>query len=209
MSNQTLSGRFKSERIPWTDKELRITLGYYFFVYEYNTRKHNYELFTIHLRKMTGNNRAFGSVGVRFGNYNSVNPKKSGGFKGGDKKCKPIWDSCINADGTPKKNFIIEFMDFVQTFGCNNKIYDPFTKKYKQYINFAAKAIDDDDAEEVMTTLDVDQGESFGAPEYKKEPKPKATDVVSKKYSRDAYRAKKAIFNSKYECNIDNAMSPL
>ena len=204
MAKQQLSGRFKSKRISWTDEELRITLGYYYFIYEHNTREHDYELFTTHLRKMTGNNRSFGSVGVRFGNFNSVNPAKSGtGFKGGDKKCKPIWDACINKDGTPKISFIKEFMDFVQTYGGNNKIYEPFVKKYKQYIKTKGKAIEDDDADDVVTTIDVDQNESFGAPEYKVEPKPQSTNVVSKKYTRDAYKAKKAIFNAGYECNID------
>ena len=173
MSEPKLSGRFKSKRISWTDEELRLTLGYYYFIYENNTREHDWQVFTMHLRSLTGNNRSFGSVGVRFGNFNSVNPTKTGsGFKGGDTKCKPIWDACINADGAPKETFIIEFMTFVQNYGKNNKIYSPFIKKYKKYQKLEAKAIDNDDKEDLVSTLDLTSGEQFDVPSYKAEAKP-------------------------------------
>ena len=62
MSSADLSGRFTSPRVKWTDDELRIVLGYYFFIYENNTREQDYELFADDLRRMTGNNRSNGSV---------------------------------------------------------------------------------------------------------------------------------------------------
>ena len=99
MSSTDLSGRFTSPRVKWTDDELRIVLGYYFFIYENNTREQDYESFADDLRKMTGNSRSNGSVGVRFGNFISVDPAKtSAGFPGGKKKCLPIWIECINPD---------------------------------------------------------------------------------------------------------------
>lgn len=206
MSKQNLSGRFKSKRIAWTDEELRLTLGYYYFIYENNTREHDYEIFTTHLRSLTGNNRSFGSVGVRFGNFNSVNPTKTGsGFKGGDKKCKPIWDACINPDNTPKESFIVEFMAFVQKYGKCNKIYSPFIKKYKKYQSLDAKAIDDDDKEDLVTTLDLDSGEQFDTPSYKPEAKPAMVEASTKRYARDSYKAKKAIYNSHFKCDIDSS----
>lgn len=205
MSKSELSGRFKSKRIPWSDEELRLTLGYYYFIYENNTREHDYKIFTTHLRNLTGNNRSFGSVGVRFGNFNSVNPTKTGsGFKGGDKKCKPIWDACINPDNTPKESFIVEFMNFVQKYGKNNEIYSPFIKKYKQYQLNNGKAIDNDDIEELVTTLDLTSGEQFDAPSYKAEAKPAMVEASSRRYARDSHKAKKAIFNAHFKCDIDN-----
>lgn len=30
MAKVDLSGRFKNKRVPWSDEELRLTLGYYF-----------------------------------------------------------------------------------------------------------------------------------------------------------------------------------
>ena len=45
MSNLDLSGRFTSPRVKWTDDELRIVLGYYYFIYENNTREQDYESF--------------------------------------------------------------------------------------------------------------------------------------------------------------------
>lgn len=91
MSSTDLSGRFTSPRVTWTDDELRIVLGYYFFIYENNTREQDYESFADDLRKMMGNSRSNGSVGVRFGNFISVDPAKtSAGFAGGNKKCLPI-----------------------------------------------------------------------------------------------------------------------
>lgn len=134
MSDIGLSGRFKSKRISWTTDELRIVLGYYFFIYDTNTRKQDYNSFADDLRKMTGNNRSNGSVGVRFGNFISVDSsKKSSGFKGGNTKCLPIWHDCINNDRTPKDEFIKLFMSFVEKYGGNKKIYEPFLIKYSSY----------------------------------------------------------------------------
>ena len=50
-------------------------------------------------------------------------------------------------------------MDIIQTYSGNNKIYEPFVKKYKQYLKTKGKAIEDDDADDVVTTIDVDQNE--------------------------------------------------
>ena len=55
MSKRELSGRFKSEKIKWSDEEMIITLGYYFFIYENNTREQDCFSFAEDLRKMTGN----------------------------------------------------------------------------------------------------------------------------------------------------------
>lgn len=205
MSKSNLSGRFKSKRIPWTDQELRITLGYYFFIYGNNTREHDYEIFTTHLRKLTGNERSVGSVGVRFGNFNSVNPAKTGtGFKGGDTKCKPIWDSCINSDYTPKDSFVIEFMLFVKFYGDFNEIYSPFIKKYEHYLFDSKKAIDKDDNEKVVTSIDISNDEKYESPNYCKEPKPLLVEANTKKYARDSHKAKKAIYNSHFTCDIND-----
>lgn len=64
-----LGNRFKAKRVKWTHNELVLCLAYYFFIYEYNTRKQDYSLFASNLRDMTKNNRSDGSVGVRFGNW--------------------------------------------------------------------------------------------------------------------------------------------
>lgn len=131
MSSTDLSGRFTSPRVKWTDDELRVVLRYYFFIYENNTREQDYESFADDLRKMTGNSRSNGSVGVRFGNFISVDPAKtSAGFPGGNKKCLPIWNECINLDRTPKESFIKLFMAFIEKYGNKKSIYDPFVNKY-------------------------------------------------------------------------------
>lgn len=131
--NSKLSGRFKSKRIPWTDYEMRIVLGYYFFIYQYNTREKDYLLFADHLRKMTGNERTNASVKVRFSNYIHIDPERNDGLEGGTQKCQPIWDECINFDRTPKDSFIKLFMDFIELYGNNCDIYDSFIRNYSQF----------------------------------------------------------------------------
>ena len=122
--NSKLSGRFKSKRILWTDYEMRIALGYYFFIYKYNTREKDYSLFASHLRKMTGNERTNASVKVRFSNYIHIDPERNDGLEGGAQKCQPIWDECINSDCTPKESFIKLFTNFIEIYGNNCYIYD-------------------------------------------------------------------------------------
>ncbi len=128
-----LQNRFKSERIRWTHDELVICLAYYFFIYEYNTRKKDYEIFAYNLRTMTGNKRSNGSVGVRFANYISIDPRKqSTGFNGGNPVCYPIWNECIDNNYNPKKDFIISFLNFIKKYGNKNlEIYKIFLSKYK------------------------------------------------------------------------------
>lgn len=195
--NTILSKRFTSPRTKWTDDELRIVLGYYYFIYVNNTRKQDYALFAEDLRKMTGNNRSNGSVGVRFGNFNSVDPSKSSkGFSGGNKKCLPIWNECINSDGTPKDSFIRLFMTFIVKYGNKKYIYEPFLCRYEvNNIN-----IDDDDG--FITTNDIFESKT-DKPIYVPEKKPELIEGKNKKYKRNNAKAKRAIVYSNYQCNID------
>lgn len=147
MSNVDLSGRFKEKPVLWTDEEMKIVLAYYYFIYQTNTRKYDYELFADHLRKMTGNKRSNGSVSVRFGNFISIDPSRtSKGFANANKKCISIWNEYINEDGTPRENFIILFWSFIEKFGENNKIYEPFTKKYASFRSTNAEKKELEDA---------------------------------------------------------------
>jgi 5-methylcytosine-specific restriction endonuclease McrA len=201
MNNVNLSGRFKSSRVLWTDLELKIVLGYYFFIYENNTREKDYELFASDLRKMTGNNRSNGSVGVRFGNFISVDPSKSSrGFKGGDTKCVPIWEECINSDRTPKEKFIKLFMQFVEEYGNRKSIYYPFLKKYSHYRSL--NIIDEDDEEGIITTNDIIDSEEY-KPSYIPEKKPNISESINKKYQRNSLKSKNAIKYSGYKCSIN------
>ena len=201
MSSADLSGRFTSPRVKWTDDELRIVLGYYFFIYENNTREQDYESFADDLRKMTGNSRSNGSVGVRFGNFISVDPAKtSAGFPGGKKKCLPIWNECINPDRTPKEPFIKLFMSFIERYGNKKSVYDPFLNKYSSYRNFNNVDIDDEDG--VITTNDIFEPEIV-EPSYAPENKPGLVEGKNKKYKRNTAKAKRAIVYANYQCNID------
>ena len=201
MSSANLSGRFTSPRVKWTDDELRIVLGYYFFIYENNTREQDYESFADDLRKMTGNSRSNGSVGVRFGNFISVDPAKTSvGFPGGNKKCFPIWNECINPDRTPKESFIRLFMAFIKKYGSKKNIYDPFVNKYSCYT--CLNNIDIDDEEGVITTNDIFEYEIV-APSYIPEEKPEMMEGKNKKYKRNTMKAKRAIVYANYQCNID------
>lgn len=201
MSSTDLSGRFTSPRVKWTDDELRIVLGYYFFVYENNTRKQDYESFADDLRKKAGNSRSNGSVGVRFSNFISVDPSKtSTSFSGGDKKCIPIWNECINPDRTPKESFIKLFMSFIEKYGNKKSIYDPFIIKYSSYKSLNNLDIDDEDG--VITTNDIFEPEIV-APSYVPENKPELVEDKNKKYKRNSAKAKRAIVYAGYQCNID------
>lgn len=202
MSSTDLSGRFISPRVKWTDDELRIVLGYYFFIYENNTREQDYESFADDLRKMTGNSRSNGSVGVRFGNFISVDPAKtSAGFPGGNKKCLPIWNECINSDRTPKESFVKLFMEFIEKYGNKKSVYDPFVNKYSSYK--ILNNIDDDDEDGVITTDDIYEPE-IAKPSYAPESKPEIVEGKNKKYKRNTAKAKRAIVYATYQCNIDN-----
>lgn len=72
-----------NKKIPWTDEELRLTLGYYFFIDTHNTtkhertKKHDREIFAINLRNLTGNSRTTASVVIRLSNFISVDPSVS------------------------------------------------------------------------------------------------------------------------------------
>lgn len=203
MSKSELSGRFKSKRVFWTDEELKIVLAYYFFIYEYNTREQDYYAFTDDLKKLTKNDRSYGSVGVRFGNYISIDPRKSStGFKGGDTKCQPIWDSCINKDLSPKDSFIRMFIDFILKFGAKKSFYDDFLNKYSSFLD--KKSIDYDDEDGVISSNDISNEES-SEPSYVPEEKPGLVEGSSKKYKRDNAKAKRAIVNSKYKCDLENS----
>ncbi len=201
MSSTDLSGRFTSPRVKWTDDELRIVLGYYFFIYENNTREQDYESFADDLRKMTGNSRSNGSVGVRFGNFISVDPSKTSvGFPGGNKKCLPIWNECINPDRTPKESFIKLFMAFIEKYGNKKSIYNPFVNTYSSYRSLNNVDVDDEDG--VITTNDIFEPEIV-EPSYTPEAKPEIIEGKNKKYKRNSTKAKRAIIYSKYKCNID------
>lgn len=194
--------RFKAKRVKWTHDELVLCLAYYFFIYEYNTRKHDYVLFASNLRDKTKNNRSDGSVGVRFGNYISVDPrKKSAGFKGGDSVCKNIWDECIDINLKPKSEFVLFFYDFIEAYGKNNeRIYNQFLLKYNYYLK---KEIDIDDENNVVNSDDIDSNDAAVA-NYQPEAKPELIDEKHKKYKRNPYKAKKSIILSEFKCNIDN-----
>lgn len=197
MSSTDLSGRFTSPRVKWTDDELRIVLGYYFFIYENNTREQDYESFSDDLRKMTGNSRSNGSVGVRFGNFISVDPSKtSTGFPGGNKKCLPIWNECINPDRTPKESFIRLFMDFVEKYGNHKKIYLDFISKYSDFKTIREIDLDDDN---LVTSEDICDEDTLLINKellFKKEGK-------IFRYNRDISKAKKVIIDANYKCTLN------
>ena len=158
MANLNLSERFKAERIKWTDDEMKLVLAYYFFIYGTNTREKDYKIFAADLRKMTGNNRSDGSVGVRFGNYISIDPsKESSGFQGGYKKCLSIWKECINDDRTPKDSFILLFMTFIEKYAVDITIYLPFIVKYSNYRSYNHMIKTDDEFNKIHISDVVDK----------------------------------------------------
>lgn len=178
MGNSNLSGRFKAKRIEWSEIELKIALAYYYFIYQYNTREKDYESFATDLRKMTNNTRSNGSIGVRFANFAAIDPiKKSSGFSGGNKKCKPIWDCCINEDRSPKEEFIKMFANFIFNYGRNNKVYIPFLNKYN--IDFS----------DVIAL-------SLSESEYQHE--------VSEKIKSKNYNKEKLLNDNSYLCSYEN-----
>lgn len=126
---------FKAEKIKWSDNEMRITLGYYYFIYLKNSNKKMFELFTKDLNSMTGNKRGKDSVGVRFANYDYANPAKTNkGFAGGGSRCVPIWNECIDENGNPYPKFISLFAGFVAFFGkMDYSVYGEFINAYPEY----------------------------------------------------------------------------
>ncbi len=150
---------------------------------------------------MTGNNRSNGSVGVRFGNFNSIDPSKSSKrFSGGNKKCLPIWNECINQDGTPKDSFIRLFMTFIVKYGNKKYIYEPFVRRYENYESINNINIDDDDG--FITTNDIIEL-VIDKPIYVPEKKPELIEGKNKKYKRNNAKARRAIVYLNYQCNID------
>ena len=129
---------FKAEKIGWSDDEIRITLGYYYFIYLKNTSKKMFEFFTKDLNLMTGKKRGKDSVGVRFANFDYANPFKANkGFDGGGKRCIPFWHECIDNDGNPYPKFISLFAGFVAFYGkMDYSIYGLFIDAYPEYFGF-------------------------------------------------------------------------
>lgn len=200
MSSTDLSGRFTSPKVLWTNEELIIVLGYYYFIYVNNTRKGDYYSFAEDLRKMTGNSRTNDSVGMRFSNYAYIDPSSNSGFANGYKKCIPIWNECINSDRTPKETFIKLFMSFVEKYGNKKSIYDPFVNKYLSYRSLNNVDVDDEDG--VINTNDIFEPEIV-EPSYAPETKPELIEGKNKKYKRNSAKAKRAIVYASYQCNID------
>lgn len=130
---------FKADKIKWSDNEIRITLGYYYFIYQKNTNKKMFEIFTKDLNEMTGNKRGKDSVGVRFANFDYANPFKTAkGFSGGGRRCVPIWHECIDENGMPYPKFISLFAGFVAFFGkMDLSIYGDFINSYPEYFGNA------------------------------------------------------------------------
>ena len=201
MSSTNLSERIKSPRISWTDDEMKIVLGYYYFIYVNNTRKQDYASFGDDLRKKTGNSRSNGSLGFRFSNYGDVDPLAKSGLEGGHKRCLLVWNECINPDRTPKESFIKLFMSFIEKYGNNKSIYDPFMFEYYRYKSL--NNVDFDDEDGVITTNDIFEPELI-EPSYSPEERPEIIEGKNKKYRRNPAKAKRAIIYSNYCCNIDN-----
>lgn len=126
---------FKAEKIKWSDNEIRITLGYYYFIYLKNTNRKMFEIFTDDLNQMTGNKRGRDSVGVRFANFDSVNPAKiNKGFVGGSSRCTPIWNECIDKNMKPFPKFVSLFAGFVAFYGkMDYSVYGDFINAYPEY----------------------------------------------------------------------------
>lgn len=200
MSNVNLSKRFPSPPVLWTNDELRITLGYYYFIYVDNKSERDCYSFAEDLRKMTYNSRTNGSVKMRLSNYASLDPLSNSGFENCYKKCAPIWNECINLDRTPKESFIKLFMEFIEKYGDKKSIYAPFVMKYSSYRSLNNINIDDEDG--VITTNDIFEPEIV-EPSYTPEAKPEIIEGKNKKYKRNSTKAKRAIVYSKYKCNID------
>lgn len=200
--NVDFGSRFKSKRVLWTHDELVLCLAYYFFIYGYNTRKKDYSLFASNLREKNKNNRSDGSVGVRFGNFISIDPrKKSKGFKNGGSVCKDIWDECIDINLKPKSEFVSSFYEFIQAYGKNNlRIYNQFLMKYKMLLK---KKIDIDDENDIVNSEVIDNSDVVVA-NYQPESKPELVDETHKKYKRNPNKAKKSIILSKFKCNINS-----
>ncbi len=189
------------KRVVWTNEEMRLTLGYYFFIFPRTTSKTDYKKFALHLRECTGILRTFDSIGLRLGNYKSVDPRKKGiGLKNGYTQCKPVWDACINSDYTPKETFIREFANFVVKFGKKDKIYTSFLTKYESFVDLGLTGKYD---EMPISSADIEESEKFGPPVYKPETVPKTILSKSGKYQRDIHKSKKSIANSSFKCNLD------
>ena len=201
MSRQELSGRFKAQRVKWTDEEMTLTLAYYFFIFRFNSRKSDYEGFTDDLKQKTGNARSYGSVGMRFSNYNTVNTIDSlRGFMGGEAACKPFWEKYINQDGTPTDQLISIFASFIEQYGHHRPVYDDFTKKYHSF--FQRREVDIDDEDGITSTLDSEDFNPEPA-NYEPEPKPELQEGKTKKYKRDGGKARKSIVLSGFKCCVD------
>ncbi len=132
---------FKAERIKWSDNEIRITLGYYYFIYQKNKNKKMYEIFTNDLNEMTGKKRGKDSVGVRFANFDYANPFKTArGFSGGGNRCVYFWHECIDENGMAYPKFVALFAGFVAFFGkMDYSIYGDFINAYPEYFGLEQK----------------------------------------------------------------------
>lgn len=96
----------------WTEEELILTLGYYLFEKNPNS-KINLENFSIKLFNKTGIKRTFGSIGMRVANYIYVDPNDDAkGLSGGKNQVLPIWEEYVTTDPKLEKISVI-YQNFI------------------------------------------------------------------------------------------------
>jgi hypothetical protein len=84
-------------RSQWIEDEFVITLAFYCFNRTLISSKKAVDLFTKDLNNYTGLNKSSDSIGLRFANYQSLDPDYPGiGLSNGGIKCSEYWNRYIN-----------------------------------------------------------------------------------------------------------------
>ena len=185
-------------RKDWIKDELVLSLGYYFFIYQKNTRLNDVITFTNDLNKKTKMDRSYKGIKMRFSNFDMLNPNKaSKGFKNTGNECKIVWNEYVKS-GIPSNKLKEEFLIFVKTYASDIKMYSKYIKELEEL-----KFIDLDDLD-LLSSDEIGDSDIVESLDYSPKAKPEvATDVKNNKYVRNRNESMKVIKFYNYKCNLD------
>lgn len=180
----------------WTEDELVFSLGYYFFVYQHNTRLDDVKQFASELTKKTNKNRTYKAIKMRFSNFDHFNDnKKTDGYENCGELCEIVWRA-YTKNSMPTIQLIKKFYEFVKNYAIDFDIYESFLNEYKELIGISEETYDvttDNIVDDVVVELNF----------IPKERPALLNKHGRAQYKRDSNEAKNVIKYYKFKCNID------
>lgn len=128
---KTKQQELKKIRMKWTEIEMILTLGFYKFNSNHNSKEEQ-RIFSDRIHKITGIKRNSDSYGIRVANYINADPDNPGkGMNQGGKKVYEIWDKYVTND--PE---LIELSKYYFSFLEESKQMEKYeTEKFSDYEN--------------------------------------------------------------------------